>query len=51
MPKLPTISGDKAVKCFERLGYEVVRQKGSHIRLYHKHDKQKKRLLFPDIKN
>jgi predicted RNA binding protein YcfA (HicA-like mRNA interferase family) len=36
MSKLPSISGDKAVKCFERLGYEVVRQRGSHIRLHHK---------------
>ncbi len=29
MSKLPIISGEKAVKCFEKLGYVVVRQKGS----------------------
>lgn len=44
MSKLPSISGDKAVKCFERLGYEVVRQRGSHIRLHHK---SKKPLSIP----
>ena len=33
MPKLPSISYKNAVKCFEKLGYKIVRQKGSHIRL------------------
>ncbi len=33
MPKLPVVSGDKAIKAFERMGYERVRQDGSHIRL------------------
>ena len=47
MPKLPTISGDKAVKCFEKLGYQVMRQKGSHIRLHHESDKKKKPLTIP----
>ncbi len=27
MSKLPVISGEKAVKCFEKLGYEVVDKK------------------------
>ena len=47
MSKLPLISGDKAVKCFERLGYEVVRQRGSHIRLHHNFDKSKHPLTIP----
>ncbi len=33
MPPLPSISGDEAVRAFEKLGYERVRQRGSHIRL------------------
>ena len=33
MPKLPVISGDKLIKLLTKLGYEIVRQKGSHIRL------------------
>lgn len=31
MPPLPILSGRKAVRAFERLGWEVVRQRGSHI--------------------
>jgi predicted RNA binding protein YcfA (HicA-like mRNA interferase family) len=33
LPSLPVISGDEAVRAFERLGYERVRQRGSYIRL------------------
>ena len=34
--KLPRgVSGDKLNRALERLGYEVVRQKGSHVRLRH----------------
>ena len=31
MPKLPRISGKDAVKAFKKLGWEVSRQRGSHI--------------------
>lgn len=31
MPKLPVISGADAVKAFERSGWHVDRQRGSHI--------------------
>ena len=31
MPKLPRISGDEAIKVFRKIGFEVVRQKGSHV--------------------
>lgn len=33
MNKLPIVSGNDAVRAFEKLGYQVVRQKGSHIRM------------------
>ena len=34
--KLPRgVSGDRMVRVLERQGYEVLRQKGSHIRLRH----------------
>jgi len=34
--KLPRdVSGDRLVRALERLGYKVVRQKGSHVRLKH----------------
>ncbi len=31
MPKLPVISGAEAIKALERLGFSIVRQRGSHI--------------------
>ena len=47
MPKLPSIPALKAIKCFEKIGYEVIRQRGSHVRLHHKIDKNKKPLTIP----
>ncbi len=31
MPKLPRVSGTEAVRALQELGFEVIRQKGSHI--------------------
>lgn len=31
MPKLPNVSGSEAVRALQRLGFEVTRQRGSHI--------------------
>lgn len=31
MPKLPVISAAEAIRAFERLGFIIVRQRGSHI--------------------
>lgn len=31
MPSLPHVSGAEAVRALERLGFTVVRQRGSHI--------------------
>jgi predicted RNA binding protein YcfA (HicA-like mRNA interferase family) len=31
MPKLPRISGAEAVRALQRLGFEKVRQNGSHV--------------------
>ena len=33
MPKLPVCSGKEAIRAFERLGYEKVRQTGDHVRM------------------
>ncbi|MDD5289226.1 MAG: type II toxin-antitoxin system HicA family toxin [Dehalococcoidales bacterium] len=33
MPKLPQVSGADVVKLLLSLGYEAIRQRGSHIRL------------------
>jgi predicted RNA binding protein YcfA (HicA-like mRNA interferase family) len=33
LAKLPSVSGREAIRAFERLGYETVRQTGSHVRM------------------
>jgi predicted RNA binding protein YcfA (HicA-like mRNA interferase family) len=33
MPKLPQVSGQQLIKLLKSLGYEAIRQRGSHIRL------------------
>ncbi len=47
MPKLPVIPGADAIKKLEKLGYTVTRQKGSHVRLNHSTDSNKKPLTVP----
>jgi predicted RNA binding protein YcfA (HicA-like mRNA interferase family) len=47
MPKLPRISGQKLVKIFLRLGYEVDHQTGSHMILRHKNSPHR-RLTIPN---
>ena len=47
MSLLPRISGREAVAAFRRLGYEVDRQKGSHIILRHR-EAPFRRLTVPD---
>lgn len=36
MPKLPTVTGEEAIKALEKANFQNVRQKGSHVRLKHK---------------
>ncbi len=50
-PKLPSISGRKAITVFETIGYQVVRQKGSHIRLRDDINSDHKPLTIPDHKS
>ncbi|OGQ89946.1 MAG: hypothetical protein A2289_11180 [Deltaproteobacteria bacterium RIFOXYA12_FULL_58_15] len=33
MPPLPVISGRECIAALEKIGYRVLRQKGSHVRL------------------
>ena len=47
MSALPRISGREALSAFRRLGYEVDRQKGSHIVLRHR-EPPFRRLTVPD---
>lgn len=47
-PKPPLLSGRKLVKIFEKLGYEKVSQKGSHIKL--KNEETGSVVIIPDHK-
>ena len=31
MPRLPVVSGREAIAALQRLGFEIVRQRGSHV--------------------
>ena len=48
MPQLPLLSGREVVKALHVLGYEIVRQRGSHMRL---HATGRKPLTVPDHKS
>jgi predicted RNA binding protein YcfA (HicA-like mRNA interferase family) len=48
MSGLPVVSGREAIRVFERLGYVVVRQRGSHVRLRHATDLMRRPLTVPD---
>ncbi len=50
MPKLPLISAKEAIKAFEKIDYQIIRQKGSHIRMRNKTDKSKQPLTIPNHK-
>ena len=50
MSGLPVISGRQAVAALERAGYQVVRQKGSHLRLRHPTDSSRQPVTVPDHK-
>lgn len=51
MSGLPVISGRQAVTALQRIGYELVRQKGSHMRLRHPNDPTKAPVTVPDHKD
>ena len=50
MPKLPSVSAKDAIKAFEKLGYKIVRQRGSHIRMHHISDNTRNPLTIPNHK-
>ena len=41
-PKLPVVSGEDIIRVLRKFGYEIARQKGSHVRL--RNDSQPQRL-------
>ncbi|MBN1659394.1 MAG: type II toxin-antitoxin system HicA family toxin [Anaerolineae bacterium] len=47
-PKLPVVSGHQLVRVLESIGYEIVRQRGSHIRLRDESDPEHRPVTVPD---
>ena len=47
-PKLPVVSGHQVIRVLERIGYQIVRQKGSHIRLRDENDPEHLPITVPD---
>ena len=48
MPRLPQISGRSLIRLLASLGYEVVRQKGSHVRVRKRNELGEHNLTVPD---
>jgi predicted RNA binding protein YcfA (HicA-like mRNA interferase family) len=47
MPKLPQVSSADLVKVFKKLGYEIVAQRGSHIKMK---NQEGKTVIIPNHK-
>ena len=47
-PRLPVVSGRQVIRVLERIGYQIVRQKGSHIRLRDENDPVHLPITVPD---
>jgi len=45
MPKIPSIKPRELIKKFEKLGYVIDRQKGSHVILFH--PVKERRIVIP----
>jgi predicted RNA binding protein YcfA (HicA-like mRNA interferase family) len=47
VPKLPSISGERAVRALKRAGFVELRQKGSHVSLERRTSEQVFRTVVP----
>ncbi len=50
MTRLPQVSGREVITALERIGYIVVRQRGSHVRMRHPSDQTRLPVTVPDHK-
>ncbi len=46
-PRLPVVSGEDFIQVLKKFGDVIARQKGSHVRLRHTTDPQRKPLTVP----
>lgn len=47
MPKLKVLSGDDLIKIFKTLGFSIISQKGSHVKLRRSEGEIKQTLTIP----
>jgi predicted RNA binding protein YcfA (HicA-like mRNA interferase family) len=50
MPKFKVLSGDELIKIFQILGFEIVNQRGSHIKITRMVNGVKQTLVIPNHK-
>jgi len=50
-PKLPVISGEDLIRVLRKFGYEIARQKGSHVRLRNEAEPRPLPVTVPLTKN
>lgn len=50
MSNIPQISGKELIKALQKIGFQKVRQKGSHIRLMRIYSGEKQLVTIPDHK-
>ena len=49
MTKLPLLSAHKIIKALSKVGFELISQKGSHIKLKRKNDDKTKVVIVPNF--
>lgn len=48
MTRLPIVSGREVIAALSRVGYAVVRRRGSHVRMRHPTDPNRRPVTVPD---
>ncbi|MBP7070514.1 MAG: type II toxin-antitoxin system HicA family toxin [Methanothrix sp.] len=51
MRKLPVVSGEKLIKVLVSLEYEIIRQRGSHVRLKNPTEAGEHNIMFPCMRS
>ncbi len=47
MSKLPQISGKNVVKILQKIGFTIISQRGSHVKLVRKNNDQRQTVIVP----
>ncbi len=47
MSKLPQVSGKETIRALQKIGFKIVHQRGSHVKLLRATDRQKQIIIVP----